>query len=282
MANETIKKFSIPLVAYFIASIILIAISFPREGKFKYSFNEGKPWKYGLLTAPFDITIYKTDAQVEAEKDSIKNNNRPFFYSFDNNITAKAKNNILQYEQTQGKAKNIPPSYFTYLNKQLDYIYTVGVISSSDYEKIAKTQSQELRIKTNNVAVTRPVNTFFTIKSAYELIVKDCPPNLDSNVLKRLDISSYLQENVIYNKELSEKALNEYLSKVMISVGIVQAGEKIVDRGEIIDSQTYRVLTSLQKQTQARTGSRQYQAMLLLGEIILITIFLAIFYSYLY
>lgn len=281
MANENIKKFSIPLVAYFAVAVILIAISFPREGKFKYNFTQGKPWKYGLLTAPFDVTIYKTDAEVEVEKDSIKNYNRPFFFSINSGIAAKAIDDLNKYASTEGKQRNVPKVYFDYLSKQLQAIYSTGVISSAEYEKIEKTQSQELRIKTNNMAVTRPINSFYTIKSAYESILANCPSHINVEELKRMDVSAYIQDNVIYNKNLSEKALNEYLSKVMISVGVVQTGEKIIDRGEIVDAQTYRVLLSLQKQTQVRTGSRQYQAMLLLGEIMLISVFMFVFYSYL-
>lgn len=282
MANENIKKFSIPLVAYFVAAVILIAVSYPREGKFRYNFTEGKPWKYGLLTAPFDVTIYKTDAEVEAEKDSIKNFNRPFFYSFDNSVVVKALESLSDFEKNAGREKGISAAYFSYLKKELNVVYSSGLISSTDFDKIGKTQSQELRIKTNNMAVSRQVSTFFTIKSAYEFIIANCPSNLDTNVLKEINVNDYLEDNVLYNKELSEKALDEYLSKVMISVGVVQAGEKIIDRGEIVDAQSFRVLSSLQKQTQMRTGSRQYQAMLLLGEIVLICAFIFVFYIYLY
>lgn len=281
MANENIKNFSIPLVAYFVVAVILIAISFPREGKFKYDFNEGKPWKYGLLTAPFDVTVYKTDAELEAEKDSVKNFNRPFFFSIDDKI-ANSVLSDLSRNAVNESSKGMSTPYFNYLNKQLSYIYSVGILSSSDYEMIAKTQSQELRIKTNNVAITKSLSSFFTERTAYEYLIANCPSNMDVNELRRLDIAKFIKDNVFYNKNLSEKALNECLSKVVISVGVIQAGERIVDRGEIVDSQTFRVLSSLQKQTQSRTGSRQYQTMLLLGEVILIAVFLFSFYFYLY
>ncbi|MFA5735295.1 MAG: hypothetical protein WC904_10010, partial [Proteiniphilum sp.] len=48
----------VPMV--FVIAVLLITYLFPRQGSFKYSFNEGRPWQYGLLTAPFDFPIYKT------------------------------------------------------------------------------------------------------------------------------------------------------------------------------------------------------------------------------
>ena len=64
------KNYNIPTVVYFVVTALLIAYFFPREGKFRYQFYEGKPWRYGLLTAPSDFPIYKTDDEVKAEKDS--------------------------------------------------------------------------------------------------------------------------------------------------------------------------------------------------------------------
>ena len=55
------KNLDIPMAVYFVVAALLIAYFFPREGKFRYQFYEGKPWRYGLLTAPSDFPIYKTD-----------------------------------------------------------------------------------------------------------------------------------------------------------------------------------------------------------------------------
>ena len=55
----------------FIYKIILLSISiylivsiFPKTGKFKYSFENGKPWQSENLYAPFDFAILKTDEDV--------------------------------------------------------------------------------------------------------------------------------------------------------------------------------------------------------------------------
>ena len=59
-----VKNYSIHPSVYFIVAALLIAYFFPREGKFRYQFYEGKPWRYGLLTAPSDFPIYKTDVAL--------------------------------------------------------------------------------------------------------------------------------------------------------------------------------------------------------------------------
>ena len=49
---------------FFVAAVTLVTYFFPREGKFRYTFQERKPWKYGLLTAPFDFPVYKDEAVI--------------------------------------------------------------------------------------------------------------------------------------------------------------------------------------------------------------------------
>lgn len=57
--------------AYFVGAVAIILYFFPREEKSEYVFQEGKPWKYGLLTAAYDFPIYKSEEQLKHEQDSV-------------------------------------------------------------------------------------------------------------------------------------------------------------------------------------------------------------------
>ena len=46
---------------------------------FKYDFEAGQPWGYGLLTAEFDFPIYKTDLQLQQEYDQILQDYTPCY-----------------------------------------------------------------------------------------------------------------------------------------------------------------------------------------------------------
>ena len=84
------NNYSIHPSVYFIVAALLIAYFFPREGKFRYQFYEGKPWRYGLLTAPSDFPIYKTDAEVQAERDSALKKFEPY-YRLDTTIESEGQ-----------------------------------------------------------------------------------------------------------------------------------------------------------------------------------------------
>ena len=73
--NKIYKNHSlIYKVLLFIATTFLIVYLFPKSGKFKYSFEKGKPWQSEDLQAPFDFAIKKTDEEIEFEKKEVIDN----------------------------------------------------------------------------------------------------------------------------------------------------------------------------------------------------------------
>ncbi len=275
----------------FIIKVLLIAISvglivyfLPRETKFKYQFQEGKPWKYGLLTATFDFPIYKTDKELKREQDSILNTFRPYFKSSDSIV--KVQKQLFKDNYNKIFSATIPREYFQYVNSQLDNVYAVGIISSKKYEELLKDKTNSIVIITNNEGKNEgkeyPFSQLFTIKNAYEKIVEQAPDFLDKNILRELNINSYLVENIQYDEKTSEEVKAQLLQQISNSSGMVQAGEKIVDRGEIIDNHTYEMLRSLKISTEKHIGSTSENKLILTGQILLITCLILIMPAFLW
>ena len=101
-------------------------------------------------------------------------------------------------------------------------------------------------------------------------------------MLQSCDINNYLAENVSYDQGTSDKIRNELVQSVPISSGVVQAGERIVDRGEIIDSHTYNVLLSLKTVYESQSGGTQRHSLMLAGQIILVCGLLFCYWLYLW
>ena len=274
------KKYNINSGIYFIVAAILIAYFFPREGKFRYQFYEGKPWRYGLLTAPSDFPIYKTDAQVQAEKDSILKQFEPYFQY---NASVE-KQQINKFDATyNSQLKNhVPASYRDYIEKSLHNLYTFGIISSEDMTMFQKNGFGRVNLVKNNIATAKFSSEFFTIKTAYEFIIDNCPRGLNSGVLQSCDINNYLMENVAYDEKTSDKVKGDIINSIPLAQGMVQAGERIVDRGEIVDAQTYSMLRSLKIVHEAKAGGAQRNSLILGGQFILVLGLMLCFWLYLY
>ena len=256
-----LKNYNIHPAVYFIVASLLIAYFFPREGKFRYQFYEGKPWRYGLLTAPSDFPIYKTDAEVEAEKDSVLKNFEPYFRmdaSIENTEVDK-----LRAAYTTTLSHKATPAYMQYIENSLVKLYKNGIISSQELDDLKKDKYERVNLLENNVAHSRYASDFFTIKTAYEFIINNCPSRLDKSVLQSCDINNFLSENISYDQTMSEKVKEDMLRSVSLANGMVQAGERIVDRGEIIDNHTYNVLRSLKIVHETKSGGAQRQSIIL-------------------
>ena len=278
------KKFSIrtkvfvPLV--FIAAILLITYIFPRQGSFKYSFNEGRPWQYGLLTAPFDFPVYKPADQLKAEQDSILEFYEPYF-EIDEEVQKNALADFDADVNLSDKISELPAAHKLYIRNMLQELYTNGIMRSEDYDRILDSATGSLRIKIGNIAESRNIETFFTIRSAYEKVLQDVPAGVDVSTIQSADINEYIRENVIYDAQTSAKAQDEFIQQVDISRGMVQQGQRIIDQGEIVDARTYNILSSLKRVMEERSGGSSRNIWIILGQFTLITLMFSCFYFYL-
>ena len=271
------KKLRIPTPTFFIFAIMLIAYFAPRESKVSYNESEGKPWRYGLVTAPFDFPIYKDEAQLEQERDSILKEYIPY-YSVDKFRSERA----ITLFTNDAQAAETPAAYVQYVQRKMKEIYQAGLISATDYDKLEDSNLKQLYlINEDNVAAIRNVNSFYTSKLAYEKLINDLPDNLQVYVIQSLNLNNYLYDNIILDSELSKKAKDELLMKVPFAEGNVLSGQKIIDRGEIVTSKTVHILNSLQKITEQKEGSGTRKNWMIVGDIILIAALIMAFMTYL-
>ncbi|MDD4485933.1 MAG: HDIG domain-containing protein, partial [Proteiniphilum sp.] len=250
------------------------------QGSFKYSFNEGRPWQYGLLTAPFDFPIYKTAEQLQTEQDSILQYYEPYFL-IDNEIQKNALADFDADVNLKERLAELPPATKLYIRKKLQDVYEKGIMRSEDYDRISASVTGGLRIREKNMAASRKIETFYTIRSAYEKVLDDLPQEMDVEMVKAADINDYIRENIIYDAATSEKAENEFIQQVDISRGMVQQGQRIIDQGEIVNDHTFNILSSLKRVTEERSGSAAKNNGMVLGQLMLILLMFGSFYMYL-
>ncbi len=278
------KRFRIK-TRYFVPGIFLLAIAivafvFPRQGDFKYSFSEGRPWQYGLLTAPFDFPIYKPASQLKQEQDSILRYYEPYFI-IDENVLVNALADFDADTNLDPKLEDLTPACILYIRKSLMDKYESGIMNSEDYDRVFASETQSLRLRMGNLAESKDIEEFNTIKSAYEQIVNDVPANIDVDKIKQAQINRYIRDNVIYDASTSEKARGEFIQQVSPSTGMVQLGQRIIDQGEIVTPQTFKVLNSLKRVVEERSGGGGSNVWMIIGQSLLIFLLLGSFYFYL-
>jgi hypothetical protein len=90
--------------------------------------------------------------------------------------------------------------------------------------------------------------------------------------------------NLTYDKERSESGLDDLLSSIPLANGVAQRGQKIIDRGEIVDEHTYNILESYFRESERRQKDDVQMSYVILGEILYVglliicfTVFISLF-----
>ena len=273
------KMLRIPVYIYFIVVVLIILLLYPRESRFRYLFVENRPWQYGLLTAPFDFPIYKTDGEVKQEQDSIDRHFSPYFI-MDTEIGARLAGELNSQIDRMGVDRS--ERYKNYINRQFQEVYRRGVVSVEDYQSLQENKSAGCMVFQDSIAVPKPIDELFTNKSAYNYLLEQLPLSLSPDVLRSFGLNHFLHDNMTYDAGMSEKVKQEEYLKISPTRGMIQAGEKIIARGEIIDGRTYNVLRSLKMIYERQGGTVQRQVGLLVGIFILVSFPMLCLFLYFY
>lgn len=264
--------------ALVIVAVVMIVLFLPRTRGKLFHYDEGKPWMYGQLIAKFDFPIFKTDEALKAERDSMMKHFQPY-YNVNPSIEAK------KIEQFKTAYKNgisgLPQSYVEIIAQHLHDIYEAGVIDPQQYSKLVKDSDNVIRVVTGKQAVSVPINKTFSTLGAYEHLFVN--PTLGSKraILQQCNLNEYIEPNLIYDKDRSETEMNDMLSLIPQASGMVLEGQRIIDRGDIVDAKTYRVLNSFEQAMEKRNASEAEITSTIIGQSIYVLILIGLFTLYL-
>ena len=264
----------------FVVTVSIISYFMPKEGKFNYDFELDTPWKYGLLQASFDFPIHKSEQQIQKEQDSLLVLYQPYF-DVDKNVE---KNMLLKLREdyNQHLKHSLPSSdYIRHIERTLKHIYEKGVLSVQDAQLLSEDSIQTILLVDKNVATSQPVDRLYSVKGAYEHLLNADTLHYNKRILQACNLNNYLTSNINYDLEKSEASLQELLSTVSPAKGVVQNGQKIVDRGEIIDQQTYDILNSLRHAWEKRSNTVQEIHLTFIGQTLLVSVLILCFMIFL-
>ena len=222
-------RISLQVLSFALLAALSIYLAPKYSNPFKYHFEVGQPWAYGLVTAESNFAIYKTDAQLAIEQQQI--------------------------------LRDYAPCYVLDTVSMHDHLY---VLPLSEMDRLRSLGCSKVSVLHNRVAIQIPVANLYTPKTAYEKTHKNIVPNLQ------------------YDSITSENIRQNLLSSISLTEGMVQAGEKIIDTGEIVSEHTYQILESLRRTIEEQNISHRQSFTSTIGVSVYIVILVALFGLYLY
>ena len=261
-----------------IASVVIIVWLMPRSTHNTYKIERGKPWAYADLKAPFDFPIYKSDEAVKTERDSLMKQYEPY-YLYNSEIEGKQ---LRQFAKDYSDGiPGLSNDYISIVANRLRILYAQGIMNSSEYARLHQDTTQIIRVVSGKNAVSMPITKVNSVISAYEQIFLDPSLANHRDILKKCNLNDYLTPNLFYDKERSEASLNDLSNSIALASGLVQRGQKIIDRGDIVDSKTYNILQSYEKEMQRREEGNARISLTIMGQILLVFILISCFTIYL-
>lgn len=277
---QTLSRRSFLTVACtLLVSVVTLIYFLPRESKFGYVYELNKPWHYPQLIASYDFVIYKTDDEVKRERDSVVRQFVPY-YRVDS-LVAEKQIAALRKDFYAGKFSGIPVYYLPRLVENLRQIYARGILDVSDYEGFLKGDSHVLRLIRGQEATTGEVENFFTIRTAYDYLLNRDKGALSQEALRECNLNDYLAVNVKNDTAKNRLELQSELSQVSDNIGMVQSGQLVIDRGQIVNSEHMRILNSLKKESEQRMDPSRGYWFIFAGQVIFVILLISLLFTYL-
>ncbi len=264
-----------------VAAIFIIVFALPKEAKFKFEFQKGKPWLHESLNAPFDFAINKSKEEVQKEKSEILGNQHPFF-KYDSTVVEKKMADFNKEFETQWAILNdIEENKKGIKEKEkqrniglsiLKAVYDRGIISlNGDFE--TKPADFIITALKKDVGDEMELREFFTIQSAFEFIQVSLNKNQKSNrkLLSSL-LENSISHSVFYDETKTQNANKQQLDNISLTHGMVRKGDRIITKGDIIDAEKFMMLESLKIAYETETGPISNDHAVKFGQTILVSL----------
>ena len=265
-------------VALVACTVALIVWAMPRDNSTNFKVEIGKPWRYADFTAPFDFPIYKSEKLVNKERDSLLREFEPY-YEYQPTVE-NVKIHQLRQDYPDG-IPGLPNGSVDLIAYELHHIYQQGILNSSEYNKLSADTSKTIRMVDGKKAFSTPVSKLYSTVGAYEQLILNPKLSDYKAILVKCNLNDYIMANLSYDKERSEAGLDDLLSNIPLASGVVQRGQKIIDRGEIVNERTYNIMESFFRESERRQNADAKFSFIILGEILYVGLLVICFTVYL-
>ena len=260
-------------------TVLVIVWFMPREGYSTYKVMVKQVWRYNDLTARIEFPVYKSDSTLQRDQAEALRSYEPYYVYHGETFTGQER---LFITQMQKEHPELDRAFINAVRVQLRNIYNQGIIDT--YEPLLVNDNDTTRMlrRIDNKDVTSvDVSSIYTAMQAYEALVT-APTLADyAEYLPKLNLNDYITPNLIYDQQRSEISKEELIASVPMASGVVQPGQKIVARGEVVDPQTYLVIESYKRKLEEISEKQTGITTTLAGELLYVAIIIIAFTAFL-
>jgi putative nucleotidyltransferase with HDIG domain len=256
-----------------LCSLFFIVWLLPNISTVNISYQLSKPWDKEDLIAPFDFAIYKSDAEISAEKNNIRQQSE-LYYLYNDSAFTKNKNSFFEKNK---------------LSKQEQAIYTdiFNELSSKKIIELPDTSlsdpNPQVLLEKNKIVEAAHLRDFYSLPQADSFLndrIKRKMGASSANYLMEL-AENCLTHTLIFNKKITLQNLQQQLNNVVSIKDKKLKGQSIINRGDVVNPDNVAILQSLQKEINKQDYKNQNSIISLLGKIIYVGLCLLMVFLFL-
>lgn len=275
----------------FISNIILAAIAmvvivyfYPHPEANHYKFEEGRPWNYAKLIAPFDIPIKPDSASVLRVRDSLDRVFVPVF-TRDAGVGDSVITSLMAQWVRSGDSENITPEDAILRKKAVAFLrsaYSRDIIDNDFGRRIADGSLPAVKITTNNTVRQYPSNGISYPERVLEEMIRSMADSAARPWAEKYMVADLLEPNLIYDVQTSRRLYDYELYRFTAIRGVIQQGQTIIDNGAVITPQDYTNLMTYERMIEEQlTANNQSEWLIWLGQFLYVSLLLAALLTFL-
>jgi len=236
-------------IILFLLTTISIVYLFSKGGQFKYDFSNGQLWKYDNLYAPFDFSIQKTNEEIAIEKKKIISYSKKYF-EYDSKTVLNVNQNFEKKIASLSSNDSLSVQDIGILKKTgeniLEKIYEVGFLEvfNEDWNLV---NDELIALKKENEVSDVLFSNLLTSKDILTILNKNLgtkPYNFQQELLLNI-LVNVTKPNVFFDKEFTNKIIENDTKQISMTQGRVASGELIIQKGGIVEGKKLAILNSL-------------------------------------
>lgn len=269
-----IKKRDIGVrLAIALVAAVLIVYFYPHPESTHYNYEEGRPWNYAKLIAPFDIPIHPDSNTIRAARDSLTARFVPVYQL----------NQLLGDTVVRDLPKSPGNNYRDRVARQLRNIYATGVVNAATREQIEKGELPKVRILDKNVLSEMSTSGFISPRDIYARLDSTVTDPGLRQYISAARLAEILRPNIVYDEAESRRHFDYDYLTLTADRGVIQQGQTIIDKGAIVSPQDFTNLMTYEAMLKdSVTKDSKSDWLMLLGQFVYVVMLLVILCVYVY
>jgi len=273
-------------------AVFILVYFMPTERKFGFEYRKGAPWMHEDLIAPFDFAIQKNESLLKKQRDSLFQNaevyyrfNSELFIKYDSLFGKYVDDRISEFVSNK-KLRDAEIAELNLLVDSLRIVYSSMLhLGIADTFVFAKNGTEAVKMIRNNVAQSQ-AGKLYTKTEARRHISEVLAHMRASNqklsgFFTSFNIKSHIEPTAFYDARTTQDQYNSLMASFSTTSGMIQRGQRIVGRGELITGNMFQIIESLRLEYESDRGIARIRNWLILGKVVVISMAMGVLFLFL-